>query len=359
MATQQIVSAPANAAIFLTLTVRPGRAVAVRDQLAELPELTRAVSFRHNDAELIAVVGLGSEMWGRMTSARKPKDLHPFPELRGAKHAAPSTPGDVFLHVRGREMGMCWELARIVLAKLGGDVEVEDEVQGFRYFDNRDFLGFVDGTENPEGSDAERAVRISAEEDPDYAGGSYVHVQRYRHLIEDWEALSTEEQERVIGRTKLDDVELEDDAQPDNSHVALNDVEDDDGEDQDIFRLNMPFGSLKDGEVGTFFIGYSGRTWVTEQMLKNMFLGSPEGNYDRILDFSIPETGTLFFIPSVAQLEGLADLPAPGEPAEDDGDGGEEPEPPAPPAGGPERGLGIGGLRATPDLGREDDAPRS
>ena len=311
MATQEIVTPPSNAAIFLTLQVATSQSAVdtARDVLGDISGLTRSVNFRHHDADLKTVIGIGSDFWDRLTSAPRPKSLHPFPtNLVGEKHSAPSTPGDILLHVRAREMGMCWEVVRLVRKAMGDAVTVVDEVHGFRYFDNRDLLGFVDGTENPEGSDAEDAVLIG-DEDPDYAGGSYVHIQAYTHQMQQWDALSVEEQERVIGRTKVDDVELDDDIKPSNSHVALNDIEDENGEDADIYRLNMPFASAETGTEGTFFISYTADPSITEQMLENMFIGDPPGNYDRILDFSTAQTGCMFFVPSVDVLDGIPDLP--------------------------------------------------
>ena len=100
---------------------------------------------------------------------------------------------------------------------MAGAITVTDEVHGFKFFDNRDLMGFVDGTENPDGPVAMSATQIG-DEDPDFAGGCYVHVQRYLHDMGAWKSLSVEEQERVIGRTKLDDIELPDDVKPPDSH---------------------------------------------------------------------------------------------------------------------------------------------
>ena len=173
-------------------------------------------------------------------------------------------------------MDLCWELASLVVGRLAGAATVVDEIHGFRYFDERDLLGFVDGTENPTGQAADIAVTIGAE-DPAFAGGTYVIVQKYLHDMAAWDALSVEEQERVIGRAKLSNVEMDDDVKPSNSHVALNTIIDPDGTQRQILRENMPFGSLGDGEFGTYFIGYAATPSVTELMLQRMFLGDPPG----------------------------------------------------------------------------------
>ncbi|MGH3171022.1 MAG: Dyp-type peroxidase, partial [Trebonia sp.] len=210
-----------------------------------------------------------------------------------------------------------------VMARLTGAVTVADEVHGFRYFDERDLIGFVDGTESPGGTAAVRAA-IVGENDPDFAGGSYVIVQKYLHDIPAWNELPVEEQEKAIGRSKLNDIEMPDEVKPENSHVALNTVTDDDGEERQIVRANMPFGDVGHGEFGTYFISYAATPSVTEQMLENMFIGRPPGNTDRILDFSTAVTGGLFFAPSAGFLDNL-------------------PEPPA--AAPASRSLGIGSLK--------------
>lgn len=193
-------------------------------------------------------------------------------------------------------MDVCFELAGRILKAMGGAVTVVDEVHGFRFFDNRDLLGFVDGTENPDGPLAVSATQIG-DEDPDFAGSCYVHVQKYLHTMSSWDALSVTEQEPVIGRTKLEDIELDEDKKPANSHIALNVITDSDGTELKIVRHNMPFGEVGKAEYGTYFIGYSRAPEVTERMLRNMFLGDPPGNTDRILDFSTAITGGLFFTP--------------------------------------------------------------
>lgn len=314
MVTQRVIGPPAHAAMFLVLTVEAGAEDDVRTLLGDVAGLTRAVSFRAPDDELTCVVGIGADLWDRLYDAPRPVHLHPFEEIRGPRHHAVSTPGDLLVHLRSHRMAMCFELARQITGRLDGRARVVDEVHGFKYFDERDMLGFVDGTENPEEGDAAVAVLIS-DEDPAYTGASYVVVQQYLHDLDAWQAISVEEQQRVIGRTKLDDIELPDDVKPTNSHVALNTIVDDDGTEHDIVRYNMPFGEVGTKNFGTYFIGYAADPGVIEQMLRNMFLGKPPGNTDRILDFSTAVTGSLFFVPTAAFLEdgpALAQVPTAG-----------------------------------------------
>lgn len=315
---QRVLTPPSPHAIFLVLTVRPGSEQAAKDFLGEIGGLTRTVGFRSREADLSCVTGIGAELWDRMFTAPRPPGLHPFIEQRGDVHTAPSTPGDLFFHIRARRMDMCFELARLIGDALAGAVDVADEVHGFRYFDERDILGFVDGTENPEDQDAVDAVFLQpedftddlddlAEAGPDvadaaswggYAGSTYVIVQKYTHDMSGWDGLSVEEQEAAFGRHKLSDVEFAEEDKAPNSHLVLNSIEDEDGNDREVVRDNMVFGSVGSGEYGTYFIAYAADVTTTEQMLENMFIGDPVGTYDRILDFSTAQTGSLFFVPS-------------------------------------------------------------
>jgi porphyrinogen peroxidase len=310
---QPVLTPLTASAVFLVLTIDDGGEPVVRDLLADLSGLARTVGFRAPQGGLATVAGIGSAAWDRLFAGDRPAELHPLEPLDGGRHQAVATPGDLLFHMRAATMDLCWELASLITDRLAGAATVVDEVHGFRYFDERDLLGFVDGTENPTGAAAEAAVTVGAD-DPAFAGGSYVIVQKYLHDMGAWNALPVEEQERVVGRAKLSNVEMSDEVKPSNSHVALNTIVEPDGTQRQILRENMPFGSLGTGEYGTYFIGYSATPSVTELMLRRMFLGDPPGNYDRILDFSTAVTGGLFFVPTADFLD---DPPAaPGEAAE-------------------------------------------
>lgn len=302
------------AAIFLVSTIDEGGERTVHDALADIAGLVRAIGFRDPTKRLSVVTSIGSDAWDRLFSGPRPAELHSFIELDGGRHHAPSTPGDLLFHIRAESMDVCFELATKLVNTMGA-ITIVDETHGFRFFDNRDLLGFVDGTENPDGPLADSATQIS-DEDPDFAGGCYVHIQKYVHDMDSWNSLSTEEQERVIGRTKLDDIELDDEVKPANSHVALNVIEDEDGTELKIVRHNMPFGEVGKGEFGTYFIGYSRTATVTEQMLRNMFIGKPPGTTDRVLDFSTAITGSMFFTPIADFLNDPP--PSPDSAAEDE-----------------------------------------
>jgi putative iron-dependent peroxidase len=336
---QPILSAPTEAAIFLVLTALPGAEDEIADLLADASGLKRSVGFRVPEAELSCVVGVGADLWDRLAGATRPAGLHPFRELAGTRHTAVATPGDLLFHIRAHRFDLCFELAQRLTDRLRGSAEVVDEVHGFRSFDERDVLGFVDGTENPEGAAAIEAVLIG-DEDPAFAGGSYVIVQKYLHDLRAWDARSTEEQELIIGRTKLNDLELPDEMKPPDSHLALNVIEGPDGEERQIMRFNMPFGRVGEAEFGTYYIAYARTSELIELMLTNMFIGDPPGNTDRILEFSTAITGSLFFVPAAELLDDLA--------AADAADAAQAPAPTEPDVDPDNGSLGIGSLREQP-----------
>jgi len=340
-----VVRSLTRAAIFLVVTVNPGTESrgAVRSFCADLPALLRAVGFRDIEGDLSCVMGVGSEAWDRLFGEPRPKELHPFREIRSGSRHAISTPGDLLFHIRAARMDLCFELATQIMTRLADAISPVDEVQGFRYFDDRDLIGFVDGTENPTEKTAIDAAYIGAE-DAGFAGGSYVIVQKYLHDLAGWNTLSTEAQERIIGRTKLSDIELDDAVKPTSAHNALTTIVEN-GKEMKILRDNMPFGSPARGEFGTYFIGYCRTPRIIEQMLDNMFVGRPPGNYDRILDFSRAITGNLFFVPSATFLDNVGDDAAPAETEVADASTAAPPEPAAPAGDG---SLGIGSLKGDP-----------
>ena len=342
-AVPQPVAAPlTRAAIFLVVTINPGsdHRASLRTFCGDLAGLVRAVEFRDIEAGLSCVMGIGSDAWDRLLGSPRPAELHPFREFHADGRHAVSTPGDLIFHIRAKRMDLCFELATQIMARIGTAVTAVDEVHGFRYFDDRDLLGFVDGTENPRGAAVINAVLIG-KEDAAFAGGSYVIVQKYLHDLGAWNTLSTEAQERIIGRTKLSDIELDDAVKPTSAHSALTTIVEN-GKEIKILRDNMPFGRVGQGEFGTYFIGYSRSPRVTEQMIENMFVGRPPGNYDRLLDFSRAVTGNLFFVPSATFLEDVTeDAPAGAAPsgAPEAADSAQSVSP------APDSSLGIGSLK--------------
>jgi len=330
-----------RSALFLVATIEAGAdaEAAVRGLCGDLAALVRSVGTRAPEAELSCILGIGASAWGRLFGAPRPRELRPFREIHGVHHA-PATPGDLLFHIRAADMDLCFELATHIMARLASAVLVVDEVHGFRYFDSRNLLGFVDGTENPVAQAAADATVIG-DEDAAFAGGSYVIVQKYLHDVARWNAMPVDAQEGIVGRTKLSDIELDDAVKPSFAHNALTTLEED-GQELKIVRDNMPFGDIRKGEYGTYFIGYARSPARIEQMLENMFVGKPPGNYDRLLDVSRAVTGSLFFVPSATFLD---DVSQDGEPPAAVEPKGPTTSPPGSPTSG---SLGIGSLRDKP-----------
>jgi len=338
---QAVLKALTRAAIFLVATIDADAASreAVRSFCGDLPALLRSVGFRDIEGDLSCVMGIGSDAWDKLFGQPRPAELHPFREIKAGPRHAVATPGDLLFHIRAKRMDLCFELATQIMAKLGDAIAVVDEVHGFRYFDDRDLIGFVDGTENPTAQTAVEAAYVGSE-DAAFAGGSYVIVQKYLHNLAGWNALPTEAQERVIGRTKLADIELDDAVKPTSAHSALTTIVED-GKEMKIIRDNMPFGRVAEKEFGTYFIGYARSPRTIEQMLENMFIGRPPGNYDRLLDFSVAKTGGLFFVPSATFLENVGDEAPPAGQELSDTQAPAAPQPAAKRDGS----LGIGSLK--------------
>jgi putative iron-dependent peroxidase len=303
----QSIDAPlSSAAIFLVVTAANDQTALTKvcSVLDGLDDLVKTVGFRDLSGRLSCIVGIGRALWDRLGLDKRPGELKPFAAIQGAVHAAPSTPGDLLFHIRSERPDLCFEFERLLLDSLGDSVTVVDEVSGFRYFDARDLLGFVDGTANPTGQDLPASALVG-DEDADFAGGSYVVVQKYLHDLGAWAGVPTPLQEQIIGRTKIDNIELDDDDAPRKSHKTLATIVDADGAEHDILRDNMPFGRPGRQEFGTYFIGYSRYLWVIEKMLQRMYIGEPPGAYDRLLDFSTPHTGATFFAPARPTLQAL------------------------------------------------------
>ncbi|WP_292009832.1 Dyp-type peroxidase [Chryseobacterium sp.] len=268
--------------------------------------LNNSVLNRFPDSRASCIMGIGYEAWKMLDlPTPMPKELSNFEAIKGDKHIAVSTPGDLHFHIRADNKSICFDMAIEISNILNPVAQSILEVHGFKYWDARSILGFVDGTENPHGEDRDYFGKIG-DEDAEYKGGSYLFTQKYIHDMKAWKNLSTEEQEKVIGRSKENDIEMADEVKPSNSHIALANIEGENGEELKIIRDNMPFGNPSTNEFGTYFIAYASTFSTVQKMLVNMFIGNPPGNYDRILDFSTAVTGTLFFVPTRDMLDSFS-----------------------------------------------------
>lgn len=307
---QDVTAHPGDNAIFIVYGIKYNDQTIdkVNDVCSNFTGLIRSMRNRFPEDEFSAIIGFGSDAWDKLFPTKgKPKELTVFKEIKGERYTAVSTPGDIFFHIRCKKMGIIHEFASILDQKLQDVTYPIDEVHGFRFMHGKAIIGFTDGTENPAVDDNPYLSAIIGDEDKDFIGGSYIFVQKYIHDMRAWNMTSVEEQEKVIGRHKFNDVELSDDIKPSNAHNALTNIQDTDGNDLKIVRANMPFSNTSKGEYGTYFIGYAGKFSTTQKMLENMFIGDPVGNTDRLLDFSVPLTGTLFFAPSFDLLNNLGE----------------------------------------------------
>ncbi len=285
-------------ALFVTLTIKQNveSYSAIRQVCANIPELTQALSEQYADARLSSTISIGSDAWNKLYPSKRPAELRPFTEFEHGDRKAPATAGDLLLHIRSNRRDISFLLLKQTMKQFGNLVTVEEEVSGFRYLDSRDLTGFVDGTENPTG-DNRAAVALVGDQDPDFAGGSYIHCQRYIHHLREWDRQSVRQQEKVIGRTKEDNIEFSAEQKAPTAHIKRVNLKDKHGKSMEILRHSMPYGGAKDS--GLFFIAYGKTPNHFERMLEAMIKPSAEGHYDHIMRFSSPVTGCAFFAPSI------------------------------------------------------------
>lgn len=290
---------------FVVLKLKRENLAADQEAIAEFADRSQAIErsmmIRAADANLKVSIGFSRTAWDYLfPNAAVPKQLETYTTLTGPEYSMPASEGDIFLHVRAGDEAVVYEVVRQFMVFLEPIATVLDETKGFRYFEGRAIIGFIDGTEAPAEFEAADYALVG-EEDPEYINGSYAFAQKWLHDMDFWGKMKTEEQEKAVGRHKFDDLELEDDEKFHNAHNVAAKIEVD-GEEQKIVRMNVPFSDPATGKTGTYFIGYS-RYWsVTKAMLQQMVDMS-----DFLLTFSTIQSGQLFFIPSRDTLGEIAD----------------------------------------------------
>ena len=304
---QNVTDLPNNNTVFLVWAFKKNITKKLLNSTFEkvcglVGNLNNSVADRFPEGRASVTIGISHSAWLSLGLPKPlPKELKDFQPIKGSKHTAVATEGDLHFHIRAHNQSLAYDMAATINEVMQPIADCIVNVQGFRYWDGRAIIGFVDGTENPRGAEREQFA-VVGDEDPDYQGGSYLFVQKYVHDMNAWRALPVSEQEKVIGRSKEMDIEMDDDTKPSNSHSALANV----GDDLKVVRDNMPFHDPISHQMGTYFICYANTFSTVEKMLTNMFIGNPAGNYDRLLDFSTAETGTLFFVPSLDMLDEFA-----------------------------------------------------
>lgn len=258
---------------FVVLKLKRENLAADQEAIAEFADRSQAIErsmmIRAADANLKVSIGFSRTAWDYLfPNAAVPKQLETYTTLTGPEYSMPASEGDIFLHVRAGDEAVVYEVVRQFMVFLEPIATVLDETKGFRYFEGRAIIGFIDGTEAPAEFEAADYALVG-EEDPEYINGSYAFAQKWLHDMDFWGKMKTEEQEKAVGRHKFDDLELEDDEKFHNAHNVAAKIEVD-GEDQKIVRMNVPFSDPATGKTGTYFIGYS-RYWsVTKAMLQQM-----------------------------------------------------------------------------------------
>ena len=286
-------------AAFLTFELCAGEGTEerVRQAAAGLPGMTAEVAALDPAANLVSVIAFGAGVWDGLYPAARPAGLAPFQAFADAGRSAPATEADIFVHLRGDRRDLVFALTRRLRLGLGDAVAVVEEVHGFRNMDGRDLTGFVDGTENPQGVEDRSAVALLSE--GDFAGGSFVNIQRYVHDLSGWEALSVRRQEDIIARSKGDDVEYPSEEKPPTAHIKRVSIEVG-GESLKVLRHSMPYGTAD--EHGLYFVAYAARPDSFSRMLEAMIVADAAGHYDHLMDYSRAVTGATFFAPPMDWL---------------------------------------------------------
>jgi putative iron-dependent peroxidase len=247
------------------------------------------------------VAGFRPELWNKVVPDDAPADVTGFnQDLLGPDGTRmPATQHDAVLWLSGIAYDVVFDTARDVIAALAAVAHVTEETSSWPYRHDRDLTGFIDGSENPDLIDAQEVAVIA--DGSQGAGGSILLLQRWRHDAPAWESLPTAEQERVIGRTKDESVELDD--KPADSHVARTD-QDRFGK---IFRRNMPYGTVTDH--GTMFVGFSAEQRRLQEMLESMVGLTDAGVHDELTAYTQAVTGAYYYVPSTESLRLVTPTP--------------------------------------------------
>ncbi|WP_448548979.1 Dyp-type peroxidase [Thalassotalea fusca] len=300
-----ICAEPSLHGYYLLFNVMDDKNAHVKKALSRLPALFDKYADRFSESNLTGVIAIGANYWDELYPHARPNSLEPFTEIECDDRVAPSVNYDLYIEIRSDRADVNHIVAGKVTALLDDSVELAEQVRGFRYLDGRDLTGFVDGTENPRGRHRREVALVAEEEDADFAGGSYLHIQRYRHNLNLWNTLEIKEQEDVIARTKIDNEEYTSENKPATSHIKRVNLKDEQGNSIEILRQSMPYGDMK--MQGLFFVSYCHSPEPFKLMLKSMINSDDEGNFDHLLKYTQAETGASFFAPSLNFLNRLAE----------------------------------------------------
>lgn len=295
-----ILPLPSDHARFIVLRLKDLTLEQLKEKLADLFNTRDRLITQHPHAQIKTAVAFGPELWAQLYS-QTPAGFKQLQPIEGT-FQMPVVPADVLIHIASARADICFALSQSFFEGIQDQVDVLDERVCFRYFDGRDMTGFIDGTENPQFPDDRAEVALLGEDAGIFEDGSFVFAQRYAHDLDKWKRLKVDAQEQVMGRTKLESIELDDEVKPDNAHVARTVVEDDEGEEMEILRHSLPYGDGQ-GDQGLFFIAYTKDLTILDAMLERMFGTSGDGIHDRLLHFVTALDGAYYFAPSEELLE--------------------------------------------------------
>ncbi|MGS0673607.1 Dyp-type peroxidase [Shewanella sp. 125m-1] len=306
LAQSGVLSNPTSHVEYLTFCLKDHSDLAkqIGDGIAAINGIEKSINQKDLTAGLNISIGFSANAWPQLFPDQPmPAELHQFPAMSNGERQFPSTSGDIFVMIKSERIDLNFQAAKYIRNGFEDIATLSEDIQGYKYLDNRDMIDFVDGTENPTGNERVESVLVAGDIAL-HQGGSYLHVQRYIDRQADWDKQSTEYQEQVVGRTKMDNVELSDEAKPAWAHNAKSKVEID-GEEIKMLRQNRPYGNAM--EHGTMFVGFAATPSIIETSLSQMIHADENGHYDRLLDFVEAKTGCLFFMPSKAFLDQFDD----------------------------------------------------
>ncbi|WEV49358.1 Dyp-type peroxidase [Acinetobacter sp. ESL0695] len=290
-----ILPLPSDHARFIVIRLKNLSVDELKHQLKNLISERNRLITQHPNDQVKTGIAFGPETWSKLYK-NSPQDFKQL-EVEQGSFNMPVVPGDVFIHIASQRTDICFALSQAFFHGIREKVEVLEERTCFRYLDGRDLTGFIDGTENPQFKEDRAETTLLSSEHGVFADGTFVFAQRYVHDLEKWQRLKVDAQERVIGRTKLESIELDDDVKPENAHISRTVVEDDEGEELEILRHSLPYGDGH-GEQGLYFVAYTKELSRIDAMLKRMFGTSGDGIHDRLLHFVTPVDGAYYFAPS-------------------------------------------------------------
>lgn len=280
---------------FIVLRLKDLTLDELKAQCNHLLNTQNQLIIQYPDTEIKLGIAFGTTLWQQLYH-QQPNGFYDLAEINGAFHM-PSVPADVFIHLASDRSDICFALSQAFFAGIEQKIELLDERVCFRYLDSRDLTGFIDGTENPQYNDERAEVALLDQQQGEFADGSFVFAQRYVHDLDKWQKLKVNVQEKIIGRTKIDSIELDDDIRPENAHISRVVIEDKQGEEMEILRHSLPYGDGQ-GDKGLYFVAYTHNLTILDQMLQRMFGTSDDNIHDRFLHFTTAQDGAYYFMPS-------------------------------------------------------------